>query len=83
MTMPRRANTKPILAAEGASRMAQGSVMVMPIPTAEPLRAAMVGLRHCWISRATRPPLEFEMAHVSRCWVVVVVMHGILSLRAK
>lgn len=38
--------------------IAAGRVMVMPTPTAEPCIAAIVGLRHRWIARATRPPLE-------------------------
>lgn len=40
---PRRANTNPILASPYAIRMLIGSVMVMPMPTAEPLMAAMTG----------------------------------------
>lgn len=58
MVMPRRPKTKPYLDALCAMRTAAGSTMVMPTPTAEPCIAAMVGLRHLWMARATRPPLE-------------------------
>ena len=37
--------------------MAAGSPMVMPMPTAEPCWATMVGLLQRWMARATRPPL--------------------------
>lgn len=38
--------------------MIAGNVIVIPTPTADPCIAAMVGLRHLWIARATRPPLN-------------------------
>jgi hypothetical protein len=38
--------------------MAMGSVMVMPMPTAEPLMAARTGLRQAWIAVVTVPPLR-------------------------
>ena len=41
--MPRRAKTNPILASSAASRMSIGRVMVMPMPTAGPLMAAITG----------------------------------------
>lgn len=46
MIRPRLAKTKPILASAYAIRMAMGRVIVMPTPTADPLIAAMTGLRH-------------------------------------
>ena len=55
--MPRRAKLKPIFAVEEHMRMTAGRVMVMPTPTAEPFRAAMVGRRERWRARETRPPL--------------------------
>lgn len=57
MTSPRRAKTNPIFADADAMRMFMGSVMVMPIPTAEPWMAPIVGLREWWIARTERPPL--------------------------
>jgi hypothetical protein len=58
MTSPRRENTNPIFAPRYAIRMFIGSVMVMPIPTAEPCKAPMVGLRQWKMLRVTRPPLH-------------------------
>ena len=43
-TMPRRAKTKPMRASSAASRRSMGSVIVIPTPTAGPLRAAITGL---------------------------------------
>jgi hypothetical protein len=62
---PRRANTNPIFAFLYAMRMFMGSVIVMPMPTAEPWRAPMVGLRQWNMERVTRPPL----CDVSMCLV--------------
>lgn len=42
----------------GTHRMAAGSVIVMPTPTAEPCIAAIVGFWHRWMAMATRPPLR-------------------------
>jgi hypothetical protein len=58
---PRRVNTKPILLVRLVMRMVIGSVIVMPIPAAEPLRAAMVGLRQLWIAVVARPPLGVRL----------------------
>ena len=55
-TMPRRANTNPILAVSLARRMSIGSVIVMPTPTAGPLIAAITGLVHSKIRSDTMPP---------------------------
>lgn len=46
MTRPRREKTNPIFEETVARRIVVGRVMVMPIPTADPLIAAIVGLRH-------------------------------------
>lgn len=57
ITIPRREKTKPIFVFAVARRMVQGRTIVIPTPTAEPLRAAMVGLRQLLIARETWPPL--------------------------
>jgi hypothetical protein len=54
---PLRANTKPILALLYAMRMFIGNVIVIPIPTAEPCSAPIVGFRHWDMDSATFPPL--------------------------
>lgn len=69
MIIPRRENTKPIFAFAVATRMVAGSVMVMPIPTADPLMAAIVGFRQLCIARAILPPLH---QGISRSWDLVV-----------
>ena len=38
--------------------MAQGRVRVIPMPTAEPLRAQIVGFGERWMAREARPPLR-------------------------
>ena len=58
MTIPRRAKTKPIFAVEDTIRIAHGRVRVIPIPTAEPLMAQMVGFGERWMEREARPPLR-------------------------
>jgi hypothetical protein len=55
-TMPRRANTKPNLAAVLARRMSIGRVIVTPTPTAAPLIAPITGLALSKIRRVSRPP---------------------------
>ncbi len=55
-TIPRRAKTKPILAVSAARRMSMARVMVMPMPTAGPLMAAITGLVHWKMRRVRRPP---------------------------
>ena len=55
-TRPRRANTKPNVAAVEASRTSIGSVIVAPTPTDGPLIAAMTGLVSRKIRSVTRPP---------------------------
>jgi hypothetical protein len=58
-------NTTPIFAFLHAMRMFIGSVIVIPMPTAAPWIAPMVGLRQCWMARATRPPLFCFISHRS------------------
>lgn len=53
MTRPRLEKTKPIFADWHASRMVAGRVIVIPIPTAAPLIAAIVGFEHLWMASAT------------------------------
>jgi hypothetical protein len=60
MTIPRPAKTKPHLAFTETTCIAQGKTIVIPMPTAEPLIAAMVGLPQWWIARDTRRPLLKE-----------------------
>jgi hypothetical protein len=55
-TIPRRVNTKPILAPSAARRMSIGSVIVMPTPTAGPLIAAITGFVMPKIRSDTCPP---------------------------
>lgn len=57
MTRPRLEETKPIFADLHASRIVAGRVIVMPIPTAPPLIAAIVGFEHLWMASAALPPL--------------------------
>jgi len=45
-TIPRAANTKPILAFFTASLKSAARVIVMPIPTAAPLKATITGFKH-------------------------------------
>ena len=57
MTRPRLEKTKPIFAVLHATRMVAGRVIVIPIPTADPLIAAIVGFEHLWMASAALPPL--------------------------
>jgi hypothetical protein len=52
---PRRVKTKPILASSATKRKSALSAIVMPTPTAVPLRAAMQTLRQASMLSTTRP----------------------------
>ncbi|KAK1856749.1 hypothetical protein CCHR01_00719 [Colletotrichum chrysophilum] len=56
-TKPRRAKGKPTLAPSQATRMAAGRDMVRPTPTADPLKATIVGFLQFEMASASRPPL--------------------------
>ena len=55
-TIPRRANTNPILAPSAARRTSIGRVIVIPTPTAGPLMAAITGLVEAKMRSVTMPP---------------------------
>ena len=65
-TMPRLANTNPTFASLDSTRMSMGSVMVTPMPTAEPFMAAITGLVHSKIRSVRRPPPSRGTERTSR-----------------
>src|SRR5277367_6216710 len=81
-TTPRRTNTNPIRALSAATRMSHCIGSVIPIPTAGPLIAAMIGLRtfHGRIARAERAtgPGDDDHTHV-----VVLVVLGERSVEVR
>jgi hypothetical protein len=66
VTSPRQLNTKSILAASYANRIAAESIILIPNPIANPLMATMVGLRQLWIATVNKVAAKLGPADTTK-----------------